>query len=82
MNGAVGSDEMRDQILLVLHKVGIVGVKPSADKGTCFSFNNSYVFRKDDLENDARLFISPMVWHALGCRKIRGRGDVTEEFLQ
>ena len=82
MNGETTIDELRDQILLVLHKIGIVGVKPNVNTGTCFSFNNSYVFKKDDLGKETKLFISPMVWHALGCRKIRGKGDVMEELLQ
>ena len=80
-DGKTSIEEFRNRVLLVLYKVGIVGVKPNGYEGTYFSFNNSFVFRVEDIRSGVSFFVSPMLWHALGSKKIRGKGDLTDDLL-
>ena len=69
-------EQFRKAIILTLYKVGAVGVKPSGYEKIHFSYKSSYVARREDLRDETTLLISPMLWQALGCKIVRGRGDV------
>ena len=71
-------EQFREAIILTLYKVGVLGVKPSGYEKIHFSYKSSYVARSEDLKAETTLLISPMLWQALGCRIVRGRGDVAE----
>ena len=69
-------EEFRILVILTLYKVGVLGIKPSGYEKIHFSYKSSYVIRREDIRSESTLLVSPMLWMALGCRKVRGKGDV------
>ena len=69
-------EDFRVRIILILYKVGALGIKPSGYDASHFSYRSSYVIRREDIRSASTLLISPMLWKALGCRRVRGRGSV------
>lgn len=71
-------EDFKLRILQVLYKVGALGIKPSGYDRIHFSYRSSHVMTLEEVRSSSSLVVSPMLWHALGCRTVRGRGNLAE----
>lgn len=77
-SGNATVEDFKVRILQVLYKVGALGVKPSGYDRIHFSYRSSHVMTGDEIRSSSALIVSPMLWQALGCRIVRGRGNLAE----
>ena len=76
LEGTNTFDLFRGGLLSVLYKVGAVGIKPADNERVHFSFDSSFIFRHEDLNDDVRISIAPMLWRALGNRRVKRRETI------
>jgi hypothetical protein len=78
MNDKISFRDFRGQLLSILYHVGAVGVRPRINDPVCYSYLSDYIFRPEDLDDNSRLSIAPMLWRAMGSYRGKKRGEMIE----
>ena len=60
---------LRAQIIRILYKVGVLGIKLNASEPMHYVFESPQELAKEQIKPDVRLAIVPMLWQALGTTK-------------
>lgn len=81
LNYALGEadiDGVRNAILEVLYKTGAIGIRLRNGDPVHFTYDSSFVFKANDLNDESRVSVSPMLWGALGTVRQRVKGSVSD----
>ena len=76
MEDRFGFDGLRSHMVIILYKVGVLGIKPSQNEPVHFSYSSSFVPELEDLKSEVRLSVAPMLWRALGNVRVKRKGDI------
>ena len=66
LGNSASFDTLRAEIIRILYKVGVLGIKLNKDEQMHFIFERSHVFTKEQIQPGVRLSIVPMLWQVLG----------------
>ena len=75
IDGHLTFRDLRAAILAVLYKVGAIGLKPHVNEPVYFSYLSSYTVRPEDVGDDMRISVCPMLWRALSLVRGRLKGE-------
>ncbi len=70
LDNAASFDTLRAEIIRVLYKVGVLGIKLNKSEQMHFIFESSHVTAKEQIQPGVRLSIVPMLWQVLGNSKV------------
>jgi len=70
LDNAASFDTLRAEIIRVLYKVGVLGIKLNKSEQMHFIFESSHVTAKEQIQPGVRLSIVPMLWQVLGNSKL------------
>ncbi|HEY8356216.1 MAG TPA: ATPase [Ramlibacter sp.] len=69
---------VRNALLEVLYKTGAIGIRLRNGEPVHFTYDSSFVFKANDLGEDSRVSVSPMLWGALSIVRQRVKGGVLD----
>jgi hypothetical protein len=73
--GTVNPEAYRKNLVLVLYKVGLVGIRTNSDMPISWSFLGSPSVSGAEIEEDSRIYIHPTFWRHFGVSEVRGEGS-------
>jgi hypothetical protein len=72
-------ENLRDEVVKVLYKVGAIGIKAASHQQPQFSEDGPATLSDNDISGDMRILVHPMLWRGLGVFKDRLGGQIVDD---